>query len=56
MLQPMKIKKFYPTFNVVAQDLIKCIRNKRNENKVIQEIRKDLIGKWSLEGMFIQFP
>ena len=49
MLQPVSIKKYYPTFSNVAVDAVQCLKKMRNEDMTITDVRNRLLGRWSLE-------
>ena len=53
MLVPANMKVFYPLFSDVAADAVDYLKSLRDENSVINDVREEVLGKWSLECKFL---
>ena len=53
MMKPINVKGFYPGFSSVALDALDSINTIKGQDGIIQNLRESVLGKWSLESMFL---
>ncbi len=49
LLKPLNVKNYYDGFNRVTKDALANLSVMRDSNNVVEDVYRDLLGKWSME-------